>query len=59
MGLMQAAIEAQVTILKLSPHTSHIWQPLDVTVFEGLKTKWDSMITEWTLLWQAVTKTRI
>lgn len=48
MELIQAAIEAEVTILKLPPHTSHILQPLDVSVFKGVKSKWDSLLAEWT-----------
>lgn len=44
--LIESALANNVVILKLSPHTSHVLQPLDV--FRGLKSKWDSILTEWT-----------
>lgn len=47
MELVQMAIESEVTILKLPPHTSHILQPLDVCVFKGIKTTWDSVLAGW------------
>lgn len=45
--LIESAISNKVTILKLPPHTSHILQPLDVSVFYGLKCKWDDLLTQW------------
>lgn len=45
--LVELAMANDVVILKLPPHTSHILQPLDVAVFRGLKSKWDSTLTEW------------
>lgn len=47
LNLIKCAIDAQVTIIKLPPHTSHILQPLDVSVFKGVKSKWDSNLAEW------------
>ncbi|KAI8513919.1 hypothetical protein Bbelb_082430 [Branchiostoma belcheri] len=34
------AMEQKIIIYGLPPHTSHFTQPLDVTVFSSLKTKW-------------------
>lgn len=45
--LIQLAISHNVTILKLPPHTSHILQPLDISVFRGLKSIWDQYLTGW------------
>lgn len=45
--LIEKAVEMNVTILKLPPHTSHLLQPLDVSVFRGVKSKWDEILTEW------------
>lgn len=46
--IIEEAMKNNVTILKLPPHTSHILQPLDVTVFRGVKSRWDSSLEEWT-----------
>lgn len=45
--LIETAIDNQVSIIKLPPHTSHLLQPLDVAVFRGLKSRWDALLTEW------------
>lgn len=45
--LVESAIASQVTILKMPPHTSHLLQPLDVSVFKGVKTRWDSLLADW------------
>ena len=45
--LIEVAMEANVAILKLPPHTSHILQPLDVSVFRGLKSTWDGILAQW------------
>ncbi|KAF2887384.1 hypothetical protein ILUMI_18789, partial [Ignelater luminosus] len=45
--LIKLAQENQVTIIKLPPHTTHVLQPLDVTVFKELKTKWDKELCKW------------
>jgi hypothetical protein len=38
--LLECAIENEVTLLKLPPHTSSFLQPCDVSVFKPLKTAW-------------------
>ncbi|CAH1982535.1 unnamed protein product [Acanthoscelides obtectus] len=45
--VVRIAIDNQITILKLPPHTSHILQPLDLSVFKSLKTQWDAKLVEW------------
>lgn len=45
--LIDLAIQEDVTILKLPPHTSAMLQPLDVAVFKGLKSSWDCLLTDW------------
>ncbi|XP_071056436.1 jerky protein homolog-like [Onthophagus taurus] len=45
--VFKTAIENQITILKLPPHTSHLLQPLDLSVFKSLKTRWDAKLVEW------------
>lgn len=45
--LVTLALAEDVTILKLPPHTSAILQPLDVSVFKGLKSSWDALLTDW------------
>lgn len=34
-------------ILKLPPHTSHLLQPMDLTVFKPLKLKFDELLIAW------------
>ncbi|KAI8486556.1 hypothetical protein Bbelb_357910 [Branchiostoma belcheri] len=38
--VLKTAMEQNIIIYGLPPHTSHFTQPLDVTVFSSLKTKW-------------------
>ncbi|XP_078658355.1 uncharacterized protein LOC144903812, partial [Branchiostoma floridae x Branchiostoma belcheri] len=38
--VLKTAMEQKIIIYGLPPHTSHFTQPLDVTVFSSLKTKW-------------------
>lgn len=45
--LIELALAHNVTLLKLPPHTSHILQPLDVSVFLSLKNKWDRILVDW------------
>lgn len=45
--LIEQAKQSQVTILKLPPHTTHILQPLDVSVFKSLKSSWDQKLVSW------------
>ncbi|KAF2887142.1 hypothetical protein ILUMI_19031 [Ignelater luminosus] len=42
--LIKLALANDMIILKLP---FHILQPLDVVVFRGLKSKWDSILTDW------------
>ena len=39
-GTVKLAIENEIIIICLPPHTSHALQPLDVGVFKGLKADW-------------------
>ncbi|XP_066258180.1 uncharacterized protein [Euwallacea similis] len=39
--LIEIASQENVTILKLPPHTSHVLQSLDLSIFKPLKTCWD------------------
>ncbi|KAJ8885225.1 hypothetical protein PR048_011421 [Dryococelus australis] len=41
------AREASVTILKIPPHSSHLLQPLDLSVIKSLKVRWDATLTSW------------
>ncbi|XP_063227417.1 uncharacterized protein LOC134533739 [Bacillus rossius redtenbacheri] len=41
------AVEHQVVLVKLPPHTTHVTQPMDVGVFKGLKSNWDKKLTKW------------
>lgn len=45
--LILCAINNGVTILKLPPHSSHVLQPLDISVFRLLKTRWDTEVVQW------------
>lgn len=45
--LILKAVEHQVILLKLPPHTTHVLQPLDVGVFKSLKSTWDKQLTKW------------
>lgn len=45
--LISCAMQNNVTILKLPPHSSHLLQPLDLSVFRSLKTRWDAHVVEW------------
>lgn len=45
--LISSALRNNVTILKLPPHSSHLLQPLDLSVFRSLKIKWDAQLVEW------------
>ncbi|CAG9822250.1 unnamed protein product [Phaedon cochleariae] len=41
------AKKEQVEIIKLPPHSSHLLQPLDLSVFKPLKTYWDQALVKW------------
>lgn len=45
--IVKLAKENNVTILKLPPHTSHLLQPLDLSVFKSFKTTWDAKLVAW------------
>jgi len=45
--LLENARKENVVILKLPPHTSHVLQPMGLTVFRPLKLKWDEEIIKW------------
>lgn len=45
--LIRLAVENQLTIMKLPPHTTYVLQPLDVAVFKGLKTNWNKELCKW------------
>lgn len=45
--LIRTARENEVIILKLPPHSSHILQPLDLSVFKSLKVKWEQALLQW------------
>ncbi|KAJ8885109.1 hypothetical protein PR048_011305 [Dryococelus australis] len=44
--LIEKAVEMNIVILKLPPHTSHLLQPLDFSVSRGVKSKRDEMLIE-------------
>lgn len=46
-SLIELARANDVTILKLPPHTSHLLQPLDLSVFKSVKDSWDSKLVAW------------
>lgn len=45
--LIELATANHVTIIKLPPHSSHLLQPLDLSVFKSLKTAWDQFLCKW------------
>ncbi|KAJ8871197.1 hypothetical protein PR048_027503 [Dryococelus australis] len=45
--VFEVAREASVTILKILPHSSHLLQPLDLSVMKSLKVRWDATLTSW------------
>lgn len=46
-NLIKKAIEEEVTIIKLPPHTSHLLQPLDLAVIGPFRTAWDQELVKW------------
>ncbi|CAF1403252.1 unnamed protein product, partial [Didymodactylos carnosus] len=44
---IQLAIENQIMIVCLPPHSSHILQPLDVVFFAPVKIKWKNILSEY------------
>lgn len=47
LNIIEEARKANVTILKLPAHTSHILQPLDVSVMKSFKDRWDLLLVKW------------
>lgn len=45
--VIKFAIDNSITILKMPPHTSHLLQPLDISVFKSFKDDWDQQICKW------------
>lgn len=45
--ILEVAIQNNITILKLPPHSSHLLQPLDLSVFRPFKVKWDEKLITW------------
>jgi hypothetical protein len=45
--LISRAIQENIVILKLPPHTSHLLQPLDLSVFKSFKSKWNEKLVAW------------
>ena len=45
--VVQLAMNENITILKLPPHTTHMLQALDVGVFKAFKTTYDQRLTKW------------
>ena len=40
-----------IKIVKYPPHVTDQLQPLDVSCFEPLKCKWESLLNEWVVDW--------
>lgn len=47
LGLVEKATMENVVILKLPPHTSHLLQPMDLSVFKPLKEDYDNAVIRW------------
>lgn len=45
--LIELAMNENISLLKLPPHTTHILQPLDSVAFGVFKKKWDERVAEW------------
>ncbi|KAG5897656.1 hypothetical protein JTB14_024485 [Gonioctena quinquepunctata] len=46
-ALIELAMSENIIILKLPPHTSALLQPLDVSVFKGVKSTWNLRLADW------------
>lgn len=44
---IEAAMRENITILKLPPHSSHLLQPLDISVFKSINSRWDEKLSTW------------
>lgn len=47
LNIIEEARRANVTILKIPAHTSHVLQPLDVSVMKSFKDQWDTSLVLW------------
>lgn len=47
LNVIQKAIENNIVILKLPPHSSDNLQPFDISVFKSLKDRWDEKLVRW------------
>lgn len=47
LNIIEEARRANVTILKIPAHTSHVLQPLDVSVMKSFKDQWDITLVQW------------
>lgn len=46
-NIIEKARAAQITILKIPPHTSDVLQPLDLAVNKAFKDRWDAALVKW------------
>lgn len=46
-GTIELAMQQNITLLKLPPHTTDVLQPLDKCCFGPLKLKWNNALIEW------------
>lgn len=47
LSVIKKAKENNITIIKLPPHSSHLLQPLDLSVFKPFKDEWDKRMVKW------------
>lgn len=47
LNIIEEARKENITILKLPPHSSHILQPLDISVMKSFKDRWDPLLVQW------------
>ncbi|KAF9797182.1 hypothetical protein SFRURICE_001828, partial [Spodoptera frugiperda] len=47
LAVIEMAKQNNITIIKLPPHTSHLLQPLDLSVFKPYKDAWDQEMVKW------------
>lgn len=45
--IIRQAVDNEIIILKLPPHSSHLLQPLDLAVFKPLIGAWDVKLVSW------------
>lgn len=46
-NVIKIALQNNITILKLPPHSSHLLQPLDLSVNKSFKSTWDEKLVRW------------